>query len=147
MTEARKALVPRTRLRHVLGPLLVVALAATAGCGGDDDGGITKSEFIAKAEAICSDANRKETAFGVPPIDSRTAKRATFNQIGKAALGELRALPEPPAEIRADVEATFAALDRTLAAGDDLPRREKAYLDLSAAAGTAGFTECVGLMS
>ena len=52
----------------VIGTLLVIAAGLT-GCGGDDEdggGGLSREAYIAKADAICEEANKRETESGVP---------------------------------------------------------------------------------
>lgn len=149
--------------------LVAAVLGATlAGCGGGDgDAGLSKEEFIAKAEPICADANRKEEGivkegpgwlYG--PKFRDPALMTPFTRVGRDALRRLRAL-EPPEEDRQTldevlkhIETGLGAIEQEIAAvragkrattAGNLKEYETAYGDLAAAAGRYGFTQCQGV--
>lgn len=146
--------------------LVLLALAAAAGCGGEDEG-LTKEDYIAEADAICAKANEKETALDPGGLGWHYGPRfgdaeflAEFNDLGRAALRRLRALGPPEedgataAEVIAAIERQIDAFDDQIAAlrADDRSREseivneyELAYGDLARAAGVLGLTECQGL--
>lgn len=156
--------------------LVAVTLAA---CGNDGDkaqGGqaaaaATKaaatatpvSQFIAEAEAICKEANEKESAAGATGIDwiysdlfmdQKFLKE--FTAVGRSALDRLRKLT-PPAEDRAQFKTALGAIDKMLGglekqlaslrtgkdSGNALETYEHGYTDLVAAGGPIGLTECL----
>ena len=145
-----------------------VLAAALAGCGGGDgDAGLSKEEFIAKAEPICADANRKEQGIVKEgpgwlhgPKFSNPELMTPFTRVGRDALRRLRAL-EPPEEDRQTLDEVFThietgldAIEQEIAAvrarkrgttAGNLQEYETAYGDLASAAGRYGFTECQGV--
>jgi hypothetical protein len=160
--------------------VFLVAVAIT-GCG-DDGEQATRTEaatatkavptatpvprFVAEAEAICADANEKETALGAPGIDWIHSEYFTdldfltdFNAIGRSSLRKLRKLA-PPEEDREGYETVLASiaemvrgLDKQIAAVrsggdayDAVKVYERGYLDLAAAGGRLGLTECLGIL-
>jgi hypothetical protein len=171
----------RGRSMVVLGAVAV----AIAGCGGDDAGtdnssaarptssaasgeSAAKQAYIAKADAICRDANEKESALGAVGVDFVHHEQfddpdflADFTPIGAEALRELKALT-PPAGDEEQAEAVLAAIDRMiqtlqertadLRAGKDKRRADQVreylngYSDLAVAAGPLGLSECQGLV-
>lgn len=138
--------------RPALASMLALAAVAAAGCGGDDETSAktetsATSEFVAKAEAICADANRKEARLEpaggtAQPNFKDAAFIAKFNAIGEDALKQLRAIAQPADP--AAVDTFYASVERMLAARY-VGEWESAYLDRATAAGPAGFTECQGL--
>jgi hypothetical protein len=90
---------------------LVCSVAALllvgAGCGGDDDdssSGVTKSEFIEKADAVCKDFNAQiQKGVEELPEDTSQADVAQFTldtavPLFRDQLDKLRALDVPPAD-------------------------------------------------
>jgi len=63
----------------------VALAAAAAGCGGGAGGDrLTKADFIAKADAICSTAHDREQAINFPSVDPQSATDDQLNQLGTA---------------------------------------------------------------
>ena len=152
--------------------IAVLVAAALASCGSDDDGGAAKSSaastpsYVARADAICATANKKEAAAGAPGPgwvymrefdDARFIEK--FNAAGHEAVKELRTL-EAPATQRARAEAMIAAIAQMVKALDgriadleagtgDASDRIRAYLDgysdLTPAAAVLGLSECQGV--
>ena len=165
----RKFLQPRfDRVGPRIAALVLLAVAAAAmGCGGgDDDKGLTKQEFIAKADAICAEANKKEAALNPGEIGwhygdkfEDSAFLSKFTAPGRDALRQLKAL-EPPEEDREQVAAALSSLQVMVSALDEqaadvragrrqasanVTAYERGYGDLATAAGQVGFTECQGV--
>lgn len=155
---------------------MIVALAATlAGCGGGDPPSGKRAtrpaaapSYISKADAICREANEKETALGAEGPGWMYSEQfddpeflADFTAIGHATRRKLEALT-PPAADRDKATAMLASIDRMLGAIDarvkdlragrtdktskHLNEYESAYVDLAVAAGPLGVSECQGLL-
>jgi hypothetical protein len=148
------------KVRRALLPSFV-ALAAAPGCGGDDDKGPSKEDYIAKADAICQKADARQGPGGVYGDNfSNPTFLTRHNAVTRDALKQLRALKAPGAD-RKEVDAvltglqgTVTAIDRQIAAlkSKDLPAQsrnsrdfETSYGNVSAAAGTLGLTRCQSL--
>lgn len=146
---------------------LALAAAGVTGCGGDEDEGLSKEDFLAKAEAICADANRKEEGvvregpgWHSGPKFSDPELMTRFTAAGRDALRQLRAL-EPPEEERkafgevlANIDEALGAIEKEIAAvrarqkgttAANVRTYDTAYGDLGAAAGRAGLSECQGV--
>jgi hypothetical protein len=153
-------------MRHpVIGTMLVVA-AGFAGCGGDDDDSgsrLSKEAYIAKADAICEQANQRETKSGVPAggreIDDPRVQRIVVAGL-RETLADLRELEVPEGD-EAEVAKAISSLKRVLGARTDQFRAarvsdgagqteaEQAFFtasqDLGAIAGSYGLTHCQAL--
>ena len=147
-----------------------VALVALGGCGGGDDDGddrLSREEFVAKADAICAEANKKETAMnpGGPgwhsgPQFEDEEFMTEFNAIGRDAVRQLKALTPPEAD-QAKVDAVITHMETMVKAFDEqiaairadkkgttaaiVTAYERAYADLSVVAGPLGLSECQGV--
>ena len=78
--------------------VLAAALLAAAGCG---DTGPTKAEFIAKADAICADLDRRAEQIGgnrARTPDELIAQSRQIQQLISDGVGRLRALKLPENE-------------------------------------------------
>ena len=150
--------------RWVIGTLLVVA-AGFAGCGGDDGdgGGLSREAYIAKADAICEQANQRETESGVPAggqeIDDPRVQRSMVAGL-RDTLARLRKLEAPQGD-EATVAKIISSLERVLTARDkefkaaragDGPAQSefgqdffRASNDLGAIAGPYGLAYCLAL--
>lgn len=125
-----------------------------------------QAKFVAQADAICAEANRKEAdlgaegpgwMFGYQFDDIEFLE--PFNDAGRVALRELEQLT-PPAEDREPMATMLDAIERMVKAldsriavlrdGRDESRAvrlyESAYTDLVTAAGRLGLTECQGIL-
>jgi hypothetical protein len=153
-------------MRHrVIGTLLVVA-AGFAGCGGDEDdrgGRLSKEAYISKADAICEEANQRETESGVPAagveIDDPRVQRSMVALL-RDTLADLRELEVPEGD-DARVGKIISSLEGVLTAREDQFRAarasdgpaeteaESAFFtasqDLGASAGSYGLTHCQAL--
>ena len=91
--------------------ILTIALITTAGCGGDD-GGLGKSEFIAKADAVCKKTEPPEQKA---LKNAAQAKRAAQAQVDyrEPLHAELSKL-DPPDELKADVDAFQSATQKAI---------------------------------
>ena len=151
--------------------LTTVAVAA-AGCGGGDQrrvatrDGATRQQYVAKADAICAAAIKRERALVDKPDpawvhgprfkDAKFVKR--FRVIMGDALRQLKAL-EPPAEDRKRADAFVGVLERTVAVLDKQAQAagnghnpeenaqayDSAYADVAVTAGPLGLTQCQGM--
>jgi hypothetical protein len=121
--------------RVALCSALALAVLVAAGCGGDDSsssGSISKEEFIAKADAICKQSNKRmEAAFGKflkenPQLTKPTDPR--FQQlVGEVMvpnlereIEEMKALGVPDGDGE-KVGAMIAALEEGLETAEDNP--------------------------
>jgi hypothetical protein len=139
----------------LLGSLLAVALIA-AGCGGGDDdsdtttASLTKSEWIAKADAICKQGNQeinqaaqqqfgnqKPTPAALQQFATGTALPNTHTQVDK-----IRALGAPSGEedqVNKILDTVQADIDKAKAAGDI---EESTFADGDALAKQYGLKVC-----
>lgn len=96
------------RLTGIAAPLVVAAALGLAACGGDDSGDSGGSDdFIADADAICTDAVRQladqELALSAPPVSE--ADIAALYEVGNPVLADAQAqleALEAPADVSAD---------------------------------------------
>ena len=101
---------------------LVATLAAlAAGCaGGDDDGRLSREEFIRRADAICADYDRRLARLGNPADIAELGELAARAvPIAREGVAKLHALT-PPAELERDVDRWLARNDRNVANIDKL---------------------------
>ena len=99
--------------------LLVVGAIVLGGCGGGEAKRLTKAEFAAKANALCSAYQRKGKALGTP---NGTAESAA-SVLGKAEtyyenmFVDLKKL-QPPTGEQVDVDQLLTISEEQLALGD-----------------------------
>jgi hypothetical protein len=153
-------------MRRAATLLALLALAAAAGCGGEDEG-LSTEDYVAEADAICAAANKKETALDPGGLGWHYGPKfgdaqflSEFNDVGGAALRRLQAL-EPPEEDATTADEVIASIKRIASAFDDqiaalragdrageseiVNDYELAYTDLARAAAVLGLTQCQGL--
>lgn len=153
----------------------VVALTLAACGDDDAPGGATgpateatapANDWVTKADVICADANEEEAAQAPPPPGSRDPKQldlgfvVPFNEAGRDALEQLEALPAPEQDraaverFLASMETVIETMDKRIAAlraknesrADGLiGDYQQAVVDMGAAAGAAGLTNCQSL--
>lgn len=118
-----------SRLRAALAASSCALLLATgAACGGSDAGGgggaaLSADEFRTKADAICKDYRARIKALPEPTGPSDIG--AYFEKalpLVKEEYAKLRELT-PPAELKADMDATMALLDQVVAKTEDVQKR------------------------
>lgn len=158
---------PRRRGRLLACSALTLLGLALGACGGDDDAGLSRQEFVAKADTICKEANRREAELGPGETGWHYGPKfndpdflSRFSAVSGGALRKLRALEPVPAErarvddVLSAMEARRAAMDSQIAglraekrdiAAANVRAYETAYGDLAAAAGPLGLTECQGV--
>ena len=152
----------------VVASLVTVAALSIAGCGGDDDDeGISKQEFVAQADAICQEADKKQAAIPAkdrPGIYGENFSDAAYltrhNAVTREALVRLKALDVPEDDRKAVVAVlsaltgSVAAIDKQIAAlkAKDPPKQSEAnrewqqsYGDVQSSTGALGMTRCQGL--
>ena len=151
--------------RLAVASLVTIAVLAVGGCGGDE--GLSQQEFIAKADAICLETDKKQAAVGGkdgPGIYgenfSDRAFLSRYNAVTRDALKRLRALDAPEADRKAvdsllsAIEGSVAAVDNRISAlqAKDQPRQsdanvdfQRSYGDVVASSGALGLTRCQGL--
>lgn len=141
---------------------VLVGASVIAGCGGGGgDKELSRKEFVAKADAICKDANRQETSLssGTSPYhveDPAIIARLSAN--ARKALGRLKAL-KPREEDRKAVAAVLTPIGRMIDAADarvaslkagkrftQSTEWDRAFTDLATSAATLGLTECQGVL-
>jgi hypothetical protein len=80
----------------------VVAVAVLAGCGGGEGERLTRGEWVASADAICTDANRELNALAEPTTPAELAELTSQAvEISERQLERLRDL-RPPEEAEED---------------------------------------------
>src|SRR4051794_15555552 len=101
--------------------VLAVLVAVLAGCGGSSSKSLSKSEYVARADAICKVVDDKNKAIGSPQSTAEVKSAADqLVPVMRDAMTKLRALPAPPDAIKADVTAVYAYLDRSIGKVDEL---------------------------
>ena len=79
--------------------LPVVPLALLAACGGGDDGGLSKAEYLSKAEAICAKANADVKAIPLPTTPSAIPTYVTkLVTLAESVRDQMKALDAPDAD-------------------------------------------------
>ena len=96
---------PTERIRDHAPPFITLLLLgllslAVPACGGDDDddgGGLSKEEYITQADAICKEADQRESEAGAPGATGEIKTRVLEDvvAIDGEALAELRQLEAP----------------------------------------------------
>jgi hypothetical protein len=145
--------------------LLVCAVAALAACGGDDSDG---DDFVAEANAICTDSARERTATQQSPptnAEEALAQNKQQQRIRRQAQADLKALE--PSEEAADAYDEFLAkrqrVIEVVVGEEDLLRAEVSpddprYVEFlteldrasdaaQAAAEEAGLAACAGVLA
>jgi len=128
--------VRRTTTTRAVALLVAVGFAVSAtACG--DSGGVSRSEYLAKAKAVCQKGNQtltdasNATFAKVPPgqklsdPEIEAFVRQTVIPTIRDQVKQLRALP-PPKGKKAQVEEIYRALDKGL---DELEKTPKKLLD------------------
>ena len=121
----------------------VGAAAAVAACGGDDDKGLSKAEFVKRANAICAQANARgeqlaKTAFRNPARPRPEELQAVLREavtVNRKVISDLRALKPPEAD-RSQIDAILAAGERSTTAYEQASRSPQASAELFEKTGT-----------
>jgi hypothetical protein len=106
-------------------PLVGLALVL-AGCGGSDDSGPTKAEYITKADAVCKagdDAGEKATTAAVTALGTESPTPEQLTTIASSIVlpqletqvASLKALEKPKDDADA-IDAIYSELDKGIAA-------------------------------
>jgi hypothetical protein len=107
--------------------LAILLVLGAVGCGGDDS--LSRGEWAAKANAICLDALKQVEALGRPATsDDYLRVTPKANEIGRAALDDLRGL-KAPGEIEDDAKAMIDGYDNAVEQQDIVYRGLKAQRD------------------
>jgi hypothetical protein len=143
---------PRTAL-GALACAAAVAVAGTAGCGGDDDSALTRDEFVTQANAICAAGNAKieaavpESSSGPPSGDAGARFYETIVDETQGTVDGIAAL-EPPDEMKADVDAMVAAARevvsemRATPADTFFQTNEDPFAEVNQVASSLGLDDC-----
>ena len=145
------------RTRWLALPLSALLLAACGSSGGDK---LSKSDLIAKADKICSDASKQVKALKPSNLrDSGQVQKATSSaaKLAQDAAGKLKDLT-PPDSVKADYNtftmSIISQAEKANALSDALKKKDKAKIKSSlqslqqggakgkAAAQKIGFKEC-----
>jgi len=114
------------RSRMIATPLVGLALVL-AGCGGSEDEGPTKADYIKTADAVCkkaSDAGEQATNTAVSALGTDSPTPEQLSTVVTSVvlpqldtqLAALRAL-EKPKDDADEIDAIYAALEKGIAAG------------------------------
>ncbi|MGA8217140.1 MAG: hypothetical protein WB771_01120 [Solirubrobacterales bacterium] len=131
-----------------------------AGCGGSSDSSTTtaalsKSEFVAKADAICERGDKRIEAAAERYLGPGRPTRAQFVRFANAAVvpqtqqivDGIRAL-DPPADVADTVDQMIADAqsvnDRLKADPEELASSEDPFADVNRLAKEAGLDACAG---
>jgi hypothetical protein len=119
------------RTRWLALPLSALLLAACGSSGGDK---LSKSDLIAKADKICSDASKQVKALKPPnPRDSGQVQKATSSaaKLAQDAAGKLKDLT-PPDSVKADYDTFTTSVstqaDQANTLADALKKKDKAKI-------------------
>jgi len=136
-----------TRSRSAGTVLAAAASLTLAACGGDDDTGPSKAEFIQRADAICARSDREAGAiarrsFQNPrkprPREAQAAIREAVPRV-RRSLEELRALERPDGDERA-IDEYLAAVAKGLTTLETVAEDPRLSLE-TLRAGDATFRE------
>lgn len=95
-------------------PALAVAAVALAACGGDGGERLSESEWIARADAVCAEAQGEIDALPEPTNAAELAEQARQAVgIAERQLARLRGL-RPPEAAEADYEAMLDLTERQI---------------------------------
>jgi hypothetical protein len=147
--------VTRTKRTAVLAGAACLAVAASA-CGGNSKG-ISKSDYLARAKAVCQKGNQTLTAASnaafakVPPGQKLSDQqiedfvRTTVIPTLRDQIKELRAIPPPKGE-KGHVEEIYTALDKGLDELQQNPRKltdgSNVFADADTLANKYGISVC-----
>jgi hypothetical protein len=104
---------------------VVAACLLVVGCGSDDDadgegGRLTKTAFIAKADAICKEANDRIDALPEPQTTEELAELGRqVLDLGREQLARLRAL-RPPAADEETINGAYGVIEEQLGVAEEL---------------------------
>lgn len=100
--------------------LVVVALIALAGagCGGNDNGGVSTDDYLAKADGICGDYQVRLSRIPRPVTGSATELGSYLERalpVAREQLDKLKSLERPSDDSdRQDIERVLVLLDQEL---------------------------------
>lgn len=106
---------------------LGVLIATVVACSGGGGGGLTRVEYVRRANAVCRDAGHAVADLQVPRTadgDALAAASAAVVEIQRRALEGLRSLPEPAPD-RAALNRWLALVDQTLDQSDASVRAQR----------------------
>lgn len=118
---------------------MMIGALALAGCGGSDDKGPTKAEYVAEADAICKTEGQKSEQAATEAVEALGGEQPTAEQVQAIAMdtivpglekqvAALKAL-EKPADDADTIDAIYADLETGIAAA----KKDPAFLTSTAA--------------
>lgn len=120
---------------RLLAAVALTTAGGIAGCGGGDDAGISRAEYIARADEVCATLREQVNALPFASDDPNQVALAFREgaRLGDEQVRQLREI-EPPREDEDDIDAILDLADRlngvgrqaadALAAGNDVRFRE-----------------------
>ena len=147
--------------RPILLALIAAAAVLATGCGGDSGGstsaGLTKPQFIARADAICRKADEAQTtglaAYSKEHPSDKSSKAGQEKMITSVGLPPVReeiaelSKLEAPSGDQAEIDAIIKAIEEAVSKGEDEPSillnpSTGAVAEASKLAGEYGFKVC-----
>jgi hypothetical protein len=110
----------RNRRAITVGALLVVGAIVLSGCGGSSGKRLSKEQFAAKANALCSDYQKKAKALGDPKSTAEAVSMiGKYKELFGKMVVDFKKL-KPPANEQAAVDRTLAISKEQLGINDQM---------------------------
>lgn len=110
----------RRRSTTVAGIAAAALALVAAGCGGGGSDRLTLDEFVAKADAICTEYDGRFAALGEPKsADELVSLLHKGQDVAAEQVAKLREL-SPPEDVQEKIDTAYAALDEQVGLFGDL---------------------------